>query len=187
MLLGEDVGYKVTLRGSRDMTESIRNIGEADIYDILDGCEFDAEEIAEALNRAHARRDIYYGNWFARRTDDAVAVVEGADYCSNRKLLTVTLEDGGETIHLNLASQQGYALALDNIIMSGNNREDLIDYLIEVDEWDAEAYAEALDRAYDEGVLTSGHWHGIETGDVKCKCAGEDYCGNISVLSIWWE
>ena len=186
MILGNETGYKVTLRNGRGISESLRDLGD-DVYDILNGCAFNAEDIADALNRAHKARRIYCGNWFARRSDDAVAVVEGVDYCDNRKLLTVAVDDGGETVHLSLAGRDGYALSLENIVMSGSNREDLIDYILEVDEWDSDAYAEALDRAYEDGVLSSGHWHGIETGDEKCKCAGEDYCGNISVLSIWWE
>ena len=194
MRLGEDCYYKFRLCTGTNVPESLSNMmdraSSEELWGVLDGCEWDAYEVAEALNSAH--QILLYGDWNARRTLPRKLTMEGFDPFGNLHVLHVLLEDSepdafdGYDLSLHLYSRSDVPLSTSNIISSGHYVEDFRDYLFDAAdaEWSAESLAEAAQLAYEDGVTYNSGWHAKYTRGDKCCIESVDGFGNEQHLVV---
>lgn len=162
---------------------------EGALYDAIAGCEWDAQALADVLN-GNARLLTTRG-WEPVRTLPRALVVRGKDPFGNTEILRLALADGepdaceGTSLRFSLTNQSRVPLSIGDLATSGHDVEHVQDYLYgAADEWGAEAFAAAANRAYEDGVIYECGWRPLWTRDDRCCIVGRDGWGNERRLVI---
>ena len=192
--IDEATDFVLRLSTATGIAEALTNMVSyehtaADLYEALIGCEWSAEAVAWAFN-ANARL-MYVHDWHPVRTTPRTIVVEGTDNFGNKKNLYLRLDANepdmceGTTLKVTLTNRSRAPLAISNIVAHGHTTARFVNRLYNVvDKWSADAFAEALNKAYLEGATYVKNWKPKYTRDDKCAIAGFDGCGNEKTLII---
>lgn len=191
-----DQATDITLRLSTasGIAESLSNVisfghDAQDLYDAVIGCEWTAEAVAESLN--DHRGILTAHDWQAVRTTPRCLVLEGCDPFGNIEVLRVALRKGepdmceGTTLRVSLTNRSRVPLSLSNIVSGHCSVASFENRLYKAaTRWDAQSFADAMNRARRDGATYDGNWRPVYTRDDKCAIVGSDSCGNEHTLVI---
>lgn len=193
--IDESTEIKMSLGTGGEIAEALESViasgyWQEDLYDLFVGCEWDAEAAADVLN-AHPEM-LYAHDWRGVRTLPRSLSMQGTDRCGNIENLRIHLCEGepdmieGFTLKISLTNPSRVPLSLSNMIAHGHTPDDFRDYMYDAaaEEWSAEAFAEAANRARYDGVIYDGPWEAKYTRDSKCCITGRDSFGNEHMVII---
>lgn len=159
------------------------------LYDALRGCEWSAEAMADVLN-AHDRM-LYAHGWKAVRTAPRHLAVEGKDAFGNIRVLYASLRGDepdmceGTSLRISLTNRSRVNLAVSNMLSRRCSQARFENVLYDVaDQWGAESFADAMNRAHRDGIVHDRDWRAVYTRDDACAVAGRDAFGNEHTLII---
>lgn len=193
--IDEATEIKMSLGTGSEIAESLENIiahgyWREDLYDLLVGCEWDADAAADVLN-AHPEM-LYAHDWRGVRTLPRTLSLQGTDGYGNTENLRIHLCEGepdmieGITLKVSLTNHARVPLSLSNIVGWGHTPDDFRNYLYDAayEEWSAESFAAGADQAWRDGIIHDGPWEAKYTRDEKCCIVATDSFGNEHMVII---